>query len=119
MITKENIPALVERMSDLSESELEQNILKESFEFAQDAIDFIDPYELANMDPYKVRNLETLELQDKQLVIREKMKILSKEIGKVQDQDTEDILEVLDTLITAFEQDRDYELAKEEIDQIL
>lgn len=106
-------------MSDISEGELDQNILKDTYAFTQNTMHFVDPYELANLDPYKIRNLETMELQDKQSVIRQKVKELSKEIGKIQDQDTEAILDILDDIITAFEKDRNHELAKEEIDQIL
>lgn len=119
MITKQEIPILLTRMSDVSETELDQNIFKDSYEFTPETLRFIDPYELANCDLYHIRNLETLELDDKKIVIREKIKQLSVYILTLENDHAENISDVIDTILDEYEQDANYEISTEEIHQIL
>jgi hypothetical protein len=106
-------------MSDISETELDQNIFKDSYEFTLDTIRFIDPYELANADPYHIRDLENLELDDKKIVIREKIKQLSAYILTLDNDNAEEVSEVIDTILDEYEKDHNYEIPKEKITQIL
>ncbi|MBT3727151.1 hypothetical protein HOG21_05790 [bacterium] len=49
-------------MDDISEADLDKNIITEKNKFETSDIGFVDEYELANLDPYKVRNLDKLDL---------------------------------------------------------
>ena len=68
-ITKSDIPLMIDKMTDIGEEKLEQNIISNSFSFEDSLIDFVDPYQLANLDPYNIRNLDDLELKNKKAEI--------------------------------------------------
>ena len=119
LVTQNDVDSLLERMSDISKEELEQNILwGTSFTFPQDTIRFVDPYQLANFDPYKKRNLETLELEDKNMKIKSTLKQISAHLLTLPNEDTEDLQENLDNILDEYVKNPDYEINHETIDQI-
>ncbi len=119
LITKQEIPILLERMSDISQKELDENIFPETYQFPEDDMKFVDPYELANFDPYAMRNLETLELADKNILIKNKIKQLSADVLALQDTKAEELLDIFDSVLDDYEKDNGYEISKKQIQLIL
>lgn len=119
LIVKKDIQSLEQRMSDISEDELKQNIINEDFEFTHGAISFVDPYELANLDPDTIRDLSSLELDDKTSKIRETIKAISADLMKINDQEVDTLMEVCDEVLIAYEKDKEFMPSQPQIKNLL
>jgi hypothetical protein len=106
-------------MSDISEAELKSNILVEEHKFPKDTIKFVDHYQLANLDPYRIRNLENLQLLDKNSLIVNKLKNLSANLSKQTNLNTDNILDLIDGVLTKYDEQKNYEIQNSDVDQIL
>ncbi|MEI7563028.1 MAG: hypothetical protein WCJ39_05050 [bacterium] len=110
---------LEQRMSDISEDELKQNIITDDFVFTHGAVPFVDPYQLANLDPDNIRDLSSLELQDKTSKIRETIQTISADLMKAEDKQGDELIDICDMLLIAFEKDKEFVPSQTEIKNLL
>lgn len=102
LITKKDIPAIIER----NDSDLTEEILTKCMSGSSDAlstkttgVSFIDPYELATLDPYGQRNFEKLPSTWKTRILAESIEHIREEI-MTQDETLykKDIEKAIDTI---------------------
>ncbi len=110
LITKSDIPFLVNIMSDIGEEELDQSIISESFSFKKDILNFVDPYQIANMDPYWIRNLEILELKYKPSDINNYLKELDSFLMENDIENSEKLEDFIQNFFDKVEKDINYDL---------
>lgn len=115
IITKNDIDFIQDRMSDITNNELDQVIVSNSFTYPLDTIKFVDPFELANLDPYKVREFEKCAENP----IVNQLQSLSTNLMWITSVDTEDIQSILDQVFENYKEHDNYEITKQEIHAIL
>jgi len=119
-IVKQDLQSLLERMDDISEADLDKNIITEKNKFETSDIGFVDEYELANLDPYKVRNLDKLDLINSISPILWLLKKLSNDVLGLDDSNEKEKLQslILD-LLEKFEVNKWYILEIEEKNSLI
>ena len=108
LVSLEDIPLLLERMEDISEDELNKEMLDAKIIFMKSEIPFIDPYELANIDPYNVRRLKEKELSEGNFL----MKNLFRSVLK-------DVMEMRGSIGSDVSKKQFFDLARDAIEKML
>jgi len=103
LLTQQDIPSLMEANQEFSPDSLKKILTTTSHNFPQDTINFIDPYQLANLDPFKVRNFDQLITKSPKELIKSKLQEINQSLIAKADDKYENLIIILEKIADQWE----------------